>query len=228
MKICIFSDVHGNIDALNEMLKRERERTDIFLFAGDIFGYFYNQHEILYELMSLENLFAVRGNHDSYFLRQKSSAALVDKYGSSYKYSILDKERKFLEDLPEIMELEIDENRFGIYHGGLEDYLEQRIYPDTEIDFETVNSKYEYLILGHTHYRFIRKEKDVVIINPGSLGQPRDGKGFGYCVLETNTGECEFSTVSVDKKKLLEEIYKKDYGRTVYYYLNEKYGDNKK
>ena len=70
--------------------------------------------------------------------------------------------------------------------------------------------EYDYLILAHTHYRFLQKVGKTTVINPGSLGQPRDKNGFSYCVLDTKTGSCTFKNVNPNISELLEEVQKKD------------------
>lgn len=228
MKLCIFSDVHGNFRSYEKMMESERN-VDCFIFAGDIFGYFYDQAEIIDSMMNLKNLYAVKGNHDlSYLHSGGENPELTDRYGSSCRTVLPERQRSYLESLPEFLETEISGKRLGIFHGGPGDYLNQRIYPDSDmetcINAEALAEKYDYLILGHTHYGFLRREKDLTVINPGSLGQPRDGKGFRYCVLDTDRGLCEFKTVSVPLKPLLDQVRIRDGNHRVCEYLWKKYG----
>jgi len=227
MKICAFSDIHGNIEALDKMLLCETENADAYIFAGDIWGYFYDQSEIIDRLSEITNLYAVKGNHDEYYLGGDRSTKLINKYGSSYLTDISDEQMSFMQGLPDHLDTMIDGKRFGIYHGGIEDFLEQRIYPDTEIDEKFSIEKYDYLILGHTHYRMCRRIKDTMIINPGSLGQPRDGHGFGYCILDTETGKIDFKSVDIDLDKLLSLSEKIDGEKDVYKYLKGKYKETR-
>lgn len=227
MKICIFSDVHGNMEALERMLEMDGD-ADYFIFAGDIVGYFYEQTQIIECFQKIKNLFAVKGNHEYNFLSKKQNRQeLVEQYGSSYGVKLSKEQIEYIEGLPEWMEIKLDGKWFGIFHGGIEDYLNQRVYPDSKIDIGLYHEKYDYLILGHTHYRLLRKEKNTLIINPGSLGQPRDGKGFSYCILDTDNDRCEYKNVKIDIQKLLNEVKKYDSDREVCRYLHEKYGGNK-
>ncbi len=226
MKICIFSDIHGNYPAFCRMLEAEGDAS-YFLFAGDIFGYFYGQEKIMGQMIRMRNLFAVKGNHDYQFLccaQQKQE--LADQYGSSYYTTLPGPQAAYLDSLPEYLEFELAGKRFGMFHGGMEDPLNQRIYPDSSINADLAADKYDYLVVGHTHYRFLRKENGMTIINPGSLGQPRDGLGFGYCVLNPCDDTCEFKNVYVNIEDLLSEVKRKDPHRKVCNYLCEKYGGN--
>ena len=86
MKICAFSDIHGNIEAFDKMISNETGNVDAYIFAGDIWGYFYDQSEIIDRLSAITNLYAVKGNHDEYYLGREITPELINKYGSSYSY----------------------------------------------------------------------------------------------------------------------------------------------
>ena len=95
--------------------------------------------------------------------------------------------------------------RIFITHGALENYLEGRIYPDTSIN-ESLYQQYDIIILGHTHYRMFRKVGKTILLNPGSLGQPRDCKGFSYCILDIELETCIYKSVKIDQIRLLNEM----------------------
>lgn len=225
MKICVFSDIHGNQEAFENMLYNEQKNTDLFIFVGDIFGYFYGQRQIIDTMMSMDNLLAVKGNHDSQYLLRKNDEDLVNRYGSSYTLKLSDLEMQYINSLPEKLEIEIEKKRFGIFHGGYDNYLEQRIYPNENMQNMDWFFKYDFVILGHTHYRLCYKEKNTIVINPGSLGQPRDEYGFSYCVLDTEENDTVFKKVNVNIKKIINEVSIKDKNRVVCSYLQNKYGD---
>lgn len=92
-----------------------------------------------------------------------------------------------------------------IVHGSLENVLEGRIYPDTKIN-EKLYWQYDIVILGHTHYQMFRKCAKTVLINPGSLGRPRDFKGYSYCIINMETMECEFMKVHINQRTLIDEL----------------------
>ena len=225
MKLCVFADVHGNTQALDAMLSAERTTADRFVFAGDIFGYFYGQQDIIERLMSLQNLVAVRGNHENYYLAGERLEELTDRYGSSYTLSLLETQRNFLRALPSHTEFVADGKRVALFHGGPADDAETRIYPDTVLETVLPDPHYDILIVAHTHYRLFQKCGGVTVLNPGSLGQPRDGKGFSYCLLDTKTEDADFKTVTVPVQDLLRQVKERDGDNYVYSYLQGKYGD---
>lgn len=226
MKLCVFSDIHGNMDAFNKMIETEKNNVDGYIFLGDIFGYFYEQSEIIDKLISIKNIWAVKGNHDENYIhmlhKDKSmKKELLDKYGSSYSIQLQPEQKKYLEQLPDHLEIELCGKLCGIYHGGILDHTNQRIYPDTELDFQT--EKYDVLLLGHTHYRLTRSYGKSLVINPGSLGQPRDGNGFSYVILDLYNKSYEFKTVNVNIINLIHMMEKLDSDKKVFDYMRRKY-----
>lgn len=227
MRICIFSDVHGNLEALKLMLKKEKNNTDVFIFLGDIFGYFHGQKEIMNILMDIPNMYSVKGNHDDLYTKGLYDSELrkkcVDTYGKSYELCIDRLQQEFIKKMPEYLNVNIAGKEIGIYHGGPSDYLNERIYPDSQLTLNE-NEKFDYLFLGHTHYRLKRAVGKTLVINPGSLGQPRDGMGFSYCILHPETNLVEFKNVEIDVNKLLQQTKIIDNGTNNYRYLEKKYG----
>jgi putative phosphoesterase len=68
------------------------------------------------------------------------------------------------------------------------------------------NTYPDVLVLGHTHVPFKKRVNDVIITNPGSVGQPRDGDNdAAFAMLDTTSLEIEFHRVSYN----IEETAKK-------------------
>lgn len=213
MKIIVFSDIHGNIYALDAFLNQiKNEQYDRIVFCGDIFGYYYNQKEVIKCLNQLDNLIWLRGNHDTYYLNismgRESEAEYIAKYGHSYE-DVRSKYKNFfstIEEKKEICELDVGGVRIGIFHGTPDNPSEGRLYPNNEIIDAKVYSKYNIVILGHTHCKMKRFCGNTMIVNPGSLGQPRDGQGYGYAVIDTKNKEVEFRNVKFDATDLYRQI----------------------
>ena len=211
MKYIIFSDVHGNDIALRKLLEEEKPGSDKkFIFCGDVCGYYYGEKECVRLLESIGDLTAVRGNHDQYYIDAyddtETTEKLIKKYGSSYKCKD-DSVLEYVQRLPLRAEITIGGRLFSVVHGTPEDPLEGRIYPDSGIDRK---EKGFACISGHTHYATLRREGDILWINPGSLGQPRDGKGFSYCSIDDGTMEIAFRHFEIDTKPIIEAARKND------------------
>lgn len=214
MKLLIFSDVHGNSYALEAFLeKMQTLEFDKLIFCGDIFGYYYNQKNIIKKLMELRDMVWIKGNHDEYFLQiyrgNVEEQYYIDNYGHSYSNictNYCDNEVAVIEKNFSHTTLDIAGCRVGIFHGTPDNYLEGRLYPNTPINNSEIYQNFDIVILGHTHCRMVRLEGKTLIVNPGSLGQPRDGSGYSYGIIDTDYKSVTFGNVNFDKTQLYNQI----------------------
>jgi predicted phosphodiesterase len=215
MRIGIFSDIHGNIDAFRLVVKRMNDLSlDAHIFAGDLCGYYYGQNDVVEMLLELPGLIAVKGNHDQWFLEclKNSGAikALSQKYGRSYERLVKEASPKtlaFIQSLPE--RYEDPALSLAVYHGSPWSPLEEYIYPTDSIE-RFASLPFRYVILGHTHYSMHRTVANVHIINPGSCGQPRDRKAPSFAVLNTESASVDFEFVPYDTRALLASVQEWD------------------
>ena len=226
MKTAVFSDIHGNVYALEAMLcQLEGAGVGQFIFCGDIMGYFPWQEEAMEYFLQLPNLYAVLGNHDSYYIGtardSKERMGYADRYGKSYQKELGSRKKSYIEGLPLSIELCQEGKRILVVHGSLGNPLEGRVYPDTEVE-EPAYTQYDIVISGHTHYQMCRKIKDTVLLNPGSLGQPRDDKGYSYCLMDVEKGEYIFRTVSVDSQKIIARLAENGERKELIKYMKRK------
>lgn len=213
MKICFFSDVHGNNYAFDSFIEDIADKEiDLIVFGGDVLGYYYGSNEILDKLRSMK-IECILGNHDNMFLEAMggnlSFDYLIKKYGNSYKNienKISVENIDFLKNLQNKKDIVIDNLHIGFFHGGPENYLDMRIYPDTYVENTSLFDEYNYIFLGHTHHKMIRMIGRCQVINPGSVGQQRDGKGTSYVIFDTSSRDVKFNTVIYNKNLLIEDI----------------------
>ncbi len=214
MRLLIFSDIHGNSDALDALFDKMQDlEFDKIIFCGDIFGYYYNQKKIIEKLLTLKNLVWVNGNHDEYFLKlyrgDIDAQYYIENYGHSYDHihSVYDDDdANIIASHSSQAVLDVGKCKIGIFHGTPDNQLEGRLYPNTAINNHKIYQKFDIVILGHTHCRMVRLDGSTLIINPGSLGQPRDGSGYGYCILDTNYMSVIFGNVQFDQTRLYGQI----------------------
>ncbi len=214
MKIIFFSDAHGNRYAIDQFFEDVKTMAyDRIIFGGDIFGYYYEQEYIL-SVLKRKNVHCLLGNHDRMFLdlieSRGSESALVKKYGNSYKdigMKISKKNIDFLYSLQSRYEIQIDGLSLCFVHGTVEDPLDGRIYPDTEIEDMSGYEKFDFVFAGHTHHKMVKKLRcGCTIINAGSIGQQRDGRGCSYVIFDTINRSWNFKVCSYSKDKLLRDI----------------------
>ena len=212
MKICIFSDIHGNGSAFRvayEMLISEH--ADIYLFLGDLCGYYFDQKEIFYMLQTIPNLVALKGNHDSFFLRiinkdEELRQTYMKLYGNSMENLLCEDVSglvQWLSSLPESYSLK----KLGLagYHGSPWSTLEGYVYSDSPLE-KFNDYPASIFVLGHTHYPMVRTIDDKLIVNPGSLGQPRNGGWPTYATIDFPGQDIKFREVFYNKDVLIRQI----------------------
>ncbi|HML26840.1 MAG TPA: metallophosphoesterase family protein, partial [Methanomethylovorans sp.] len=65
----------------------------------------------------------------------------------------------------------------------------------------------DFLFIGHSHLPFIRKIGDLTLVNPGSVGQPRDGDTRASCaIFDTDTLQAEIIRVEYDMENVFGKI----------------------
>lgn len=219
MRIVFFSDIHGNKYAFNMFLKQvENEKADKIIFCGDVFGYYYYADYIIQKMMRL-NFICLLGNHDKMLLDildgKLDPRGPALKYGSVYmtlKDDLSESSIDFLRELSPQYSFKTDGLSIGVFHGTPDDPLNGRLYPDTNMEKTDSYSKYDFVILGHTHHKMLRQINHTFVINPGSLGQQRDGKGCSYLIFDTITKSFDFHTVNYNISNLVYDIERFDHG----------------
>jgi putative phosphoesterase len=204
MRICIMSDIHSNYVALQEVLREVAY--DLYVVAGDIIGYYTWPNEVVGALARLP-VKAVRGNHDEAAITGDTSwfndtAASALEWNRRY---LSVETVQYLSQLPTTLEFEADGKKFFVCHGSPRDPLYEYVYPDMVDSLELPDT--DFLILGHTHIQFHRRLGNLDILNPGSVGQPRDGDPrLAYAVYDTKTGELALKRKSYDFHRVIDAI----------------------
>ncbi|MGB3608051.1 MAG: metallophosphoesterase family protein [Psychroserpens sp.] len=219
MKIAVISDIHGNYDALAEVLKKAKaEHVQHLLILGDLVGYYYHPDKVL-EALSQWSYDIVKGNHE-YILEDvienpSISESIRLKYGSGHNLALeklsataLD----FLKNLPETKTVQFDKLSMLMSHGSpwANDFY---IYPDCDLEVaKRCDSKtHDFVLIGHSHYAFSIKNEHSVLINPGSVGQSRQKGGrASWCIINTENGCFQMMSTDYNVDKLLKEVAKTD------------------
>lgn len=201
MKILIISDIHGNIAALNAI----RENADMVFCLGDMVNYGPYPGECIKKIRGMTDKI-VRGNHD-HAIGNNLGCGCSEKYselsnaGKGFTIATLNNDEKsFLGNLPLTLNLQSAGKRFFFSHaspsGDLHKYLRPNV-KDAEFITESEGITANVVFLGHTHLAMVREINGITYINPGSVGQPRDGIPLAsYAVWED--GRIEIKRVSYD------------------------------
>jgi putative phosphoesterase len=184
MKIAVISDIHSNCFALeNVLIDIQKSQCELVCCLGDIFGYYPWAFET-YEIIRNFNLtwLFIKGNHDN--LIENITAENVTRFNSEYadlalhnKLILLEKNcLSWLKSIKNDLSFKVGKYWLSMYHGTPENIMEGRYYPDDKNVYAWFPNKNEILLLGHTHYPIIHNlGENNFILNPGSVGQPRDG-----------------------------------------------------
>ena len=164
----LISDIHSNIYAFEKVLNFVQSRSIGKVYClGDVIGYGDYPNEFVELLISL-NPVCVKGNHEVFFFGNLESSI----YNTATTREILTEQNAvFLRNLDEFAEDKLHNAVFShTFPVGTANY----VYPNS--DFSVFDkSGYKYFFAGHTHRPSYFTYFDKKIINPGSVGQPRDG-----------------------------------------------------
>lgn len=225
MKYALVSDIHGNLEAFTEVLKKiKEEECEKIVCLGDIVGYGANPRECI-ALVRENNMATIAGNHDFACIGKTN----INYFNSYAKEATLwtrkittDEDKKFLNNLPLV---DYHEN-FTVVHGTLYspelfDYI-QTTY-DAYLSLQLLES--QICFLGHSHVPITFFQGDLIsytlnpvvkieegvkaLINIGSVGQPRDDNPrASFATYDTDKMEVEIHRVEYDVEKTMAKILK--------------------
>ena len=218
MRVLLLSDVHGNLEALRAALEAA-SRWDEVVVLGDLVDYGPWPGEVIDEVRGL-GARVVRGNHDhavgygvdcrcgeethwlSVWFRENVTVPALSR-----------SDRAWLAGLPQRLHLDLDGVEGLAVHGSPASPLYGYLYP--WLGREALCSHLRprarisggparcpergLFLVGHTHVQFTLTLGGARVVNPGSVGQPRDGAaGAAYAVLDMERGTLELGRASYD------------------------------
>jgi putative phosphoesterase len=202
MKIGVVSDIHGNRVALDAVLS-DMPAVDRVLCAGDVVGY-NPWHGACVDAMRERSVPTVMGNHDRAVV-EESGFGFNSMAGAGVEHAretLTDDQRAWLADLPD--ERTALDGRVKLVHGHPDDpdrYTYPREFSPRLLDDEDV------LVLGHTHIQAHERFAEGVVMNPGSVGQPRDDDPrAAYAVLDLDSLSVTEHRVAYDIDRVREAV----------------------
>jgi predicted phosphodiesterase len=224
LRYLIISDVHSNIEALDACLALAQGKYDVAVCAGDIVGYGPNPNEAIDRVRALAKII-IRGNHDKACCGIDDAAEfnIFARLATDWTRKALTPDHlEFLRSLPEgpaIME------GFLLVHGSPLNEDEYILGPAQALPLLR-SPEIQTVCFGHTHYqggfmltaagrfqsiRFPSKPDGLTLtlpletgsrylINPGSVGQPRDGDWrAAFAILDVDKHEVEYYRTPYDR-----------------------------
>jgi putative phosphoesterase len=197
MRLGVISDVHGNRVALEAVLD-DMPDVDRLVCAGDVVGYNPWPVECVATVRE-RSMPTVMGNHDravagdTPFRFNSMAAAGVD-----YARERLDDDAlSWLADLPP--ERTVADGRVKLVHGHPDD-PDRYTYPE-EFSARMLRGE-DLLVTGHTHVQGHRVFDEGVVMNPGSVGQPRDGDSAAAYAVVTLAAGSGGDAVTVEERRV--------------------------
>jgi putative phosphoesterase len=214
MKLALLGDVHGNFRALKAVLSRARLlNVNALLITGDLVGY-YDAPSIVMEMLNAWECYIVRGNHEDMLKIARTDGEFlinVDaKYGRGLRSALeqlSDSQLDMLCNLPHPLEVHMSNCKILLCHGSPWDN-NHYIYPDSSLEVfdKCAQQQYDLVVLGHTHYSMCQQIDDTLVVNPGSVGQPRNRQpGAQWALYDTESKVLEFFNESYECSELVEE-----------------------
>ena len=234
MRYLVISDIHANVIALDAVLADAKNQFEKVWCLGDIVGYGPYPNQCVERLNEFDNL-AIAGNHDWAVLDKLD----VDEFNSNARFAVLWTREQlttsnfdYLKNLPLYL---LEENYFTLVHGSPRHPIwEYILYPKiAQLNFKHFETP--YCLVGHTHspviyienqngsttcesivpdteeYRHPLGERRL-IMNPGSVGQPRDGDPrASYAILDTEKMIFDIKRVPYDIEKIQHDMQSYDF-----------------
>jgi putative phosphoesterase len=176
-KIVIVSDIHGNYEALQAL----PEDYDELWVLGDLVNYGPQPGEVV-EWVRARATLVIRGNHDdavAFDRDPRCSPAFRRAAEETQRYSasvLSEKAKEYLADLPHYRWVRRGRWTFYLCHAVPSDPLYTYCVGDAgEWSEELAVAGTDFLLVGHTHIQFSLRAREQMVVNPGSIGQPKMG-----------------------------------------------------
>jgi predicted phosphodiesterase len=215
MRIAVLSDIHGNLPALEAVLAALKPY-DAVWELGDIVGYGPQPDEVV-ALLTAEGATGVRGNHDSAAIGLLDTDAFNDDARTAVEWTadrIEPRTRDWLAALP----LTSTDGPFTLVHGSPRDPTWEYVYSAGVARANMPLFETAYCLVGHTHVPLVFRQRgskvegvgvregtplalgsERLVINPGSVGQPRDGDPRASALLvDMDAASLEWHRVDYD------------------------------
>ncbi|MEO6350160.1 MAG: metallophosphoesterase family protein [Candidatus Limnocylindrales bacterium] len=213
MRIAVLSDVHGNLPALEAVLEALKPYDAVWQL-GDVVGYGPQPDEVVARLTA-ENASGVRGNHDSAAIGELETSSFNDDARAAVEWTAahINAETKgWLAALP----LRSVEAPFTLVHGSPRDPTWEYVYNASIARANLAEFDTQHCLVGHTHIPLVFRERKSgsvetaiaredsamtlddsrLIVNPGSVGQPRDGdRRASGMIIDTDERSLEWRRV---------------------------------
>ena len=210
MRLAVLSDTHGNLPALEAVLAEvDHARPDAIWAAGDLVGYNPWPNEVL-GLLKDRQVRSIRGNHDRAAL-SGNAIGFNDVAAAAVRWTrivLTPASVGYLKGLEDRMRVETADGAIAMYHGSPRDD-DEYIWPWLASEDLVTLAQARVIILGHTHIPMAFAFRYGLLVNPGSVGQPRDhDPRASWGLLDTDRRTFEVHRVRYDVDAVANAIRK--------------------
>ena len=227
MKLAVISDIHGNLEAFQEVLRDiDSQETDRIISLGDFIDYGPNSNEVTFELIH-HFIPSILGNHEYALINEHilhSFSKIAYDSMQITKSLLSDTVIEYIKTLPLFLIIENIRFVHGIPPDSALEYISQFPTPILSYVFESFPEKIAFV--GHTHtLGLYTYDGDLVtfspihegdttldpakryIINAGSVGQPRNSnKQAKYIIYDTESMMVTVRFISYNARKTVKKI----------------------
>ena len=189
MRLVVLSDIHANLAALQRVLAKMPSYDELYCL-GDLVGYGPNPNEVIEALRDLRPAVVLSGNHDHAVVTGDWSG-FVDHAVKAIEWTrgrLSKNNVDYLQALKPSAKRRVQKIDIALFHGSPRDPLNEYIFPGTPSALLKQLLKLSggtLLLQGHTHVPMSFRDDQSMLLNPGSVGQPRDGDSrASYMILE--------------------------------------------
>jgi diadenosine tetraphosphatase ApaH/serine/threonine PP2A family protein phosphatase len=226
MRLAVLSDIHANLAAL-DAVRGDLPQVDEVWVLGDIVGYGPQPNEVIAALQEM-GARSVMGNHDGAAIGQVDVSWFNPDAARAIRWTagVIDENaRSYLATLPEVRR----EGELTAVHGSPRDPTWEYVTDAGVASANLASFDTRLCLHGHTHVPIVFRAEDRtmeavaaepgapvsvnagrLLINPGSVGQPRDGNpAASYAILDTAAEAAEFRRVRYDvdrTQRLMREL----------------------
>lgn len=225
LKLLIISDIHGNADALRTLLNTIKD-WDYIWVLGDLVDYGPEPHIVIDIVKELKPDLTLMGNHD-YAVAYNTDCRCAPELHELSEYTrnnislkLLSKEQKaWLKSLSLKHKTLMNGSRIYAVHGSPRNNLYGYLRPELSLDeikLALTDKIYavkpqlvdaDYVVVGHTHIQMQISVDGLKVLNPGSVGQPRDGNPKASALLiNLKTWELNWLRVDYDVESTVKKL----------------------
>lgn len=221
MRIAIFGDIHGNIEALKVAYDEAlRIKVDRIYHLGDVGGYAPFVNEVV-DFLIEHGIDGVQGNYDEAVANDREhcgckyedpvQAEMTQLSFEWTKKHAAQKSKEYMKKLPNEISFTSDGKRIKLFHAtphknNLYWYADR---PEKFFQEMAEKADADILVYGHTHKPYMKNIGGKTFINAGSVGKPKDGDPracVAFIEITSKTIQSDFIRVRYDVEKVAAKI----------------------